>query len=44
MEVAVRSLLAHEERELKGWGASGWIRIDPGASGRGLSLSVAPAW
>ena len=26
------------------WGASGSIRINPGDSGRGLSLTVAPVW
>ena len=26
------------------WGVSGLVRLDPGASGRGLSLSVQPAW
>ena len=44
VEVAVSSLIAHDEREHEGWGVSGSIRIDPGATGRGLSLSVAPRW
>ena len=44
MEFAVRSLVAHEESGHEAWGASGSIRIDPGAFGRGLSLSVTPAW
>ena len=26
------------------WGASGSVRIDPGASGRGLSLTLSPTW
>ena len=44
IEGAVRGLLAHEDTDYREWGASGAIRIDPGAGGRGLSLSVAPAW
>ena len=39
IEGAVRGLIAHEE-----WGASGSVRIDPGASGRGFSLTLSPAW
>ena len=26
------------------WGAGGSVRLDPGASGRGLSLTIAPVW
>ena len=26
------------------WGVSGLVRLDPGAAGRGLALSVRPAW
>ena len=44
IEGAVRGLLAHEDTDYHEWGASGAIRIDPGASGRGLSLSISPAW
>ena len=44
VDVAVRSLVAHDERDYEGWGVSGSIRIDPGPSGRGLSLGVAPQW
>ena len=44
VDVAVRSLVAHDERDHEGWGVSGSIRVDPGASGRGLSLSIAPQW
>ena len=43
MEGRARTLLGgggdYEE-----WGVSGLVRLDPGASGRGLSLSVQPAW
>ena len=41
---SVRTLVAHEASGYGEWGASGTIRIDPGASGRGLSLTVAPVW
>ena len=43
VEASARTLLAHEESAYEEWGASGSVRIDPGASGRGLSLTVAPA-
>ena len=39
-----RGLLAHEDADYTEWGASGSVRIDPGAAGRGLSLSLSPAW
>ena len=44
IEGAVRTLVAHEETGYEEWGASGAVRIDPGASGRGLSLTLAPTW
>ena len=44
VEGSVRALLAHEESGYEEWGASGAVRIDPGESGRGLSLILAPAW
>ena len=44
MEGRVRTLIAHEESGYEEWGASGAIRIDPGTSGRGLSLTLAPSW
>ena len=44
VEGAVRTLLTHEETGYEEWGASGSIRIDPGPSGEGLSLSVSPSW
>ena len=43
IEAAVRGLLAHEDRDYQEWGASGSLRIDPGA-GQGLSLTLAPTW
>ena len=44
IEGAVRGLVAHEESGYEEWGASGTVRIDPGASGRGLSLTLTPTW
>ena len=41
---SVRALVAHEESGYKEWGASGAIRVAPSASGRGLTLSLAPVW
>ena len=42
IEGSVRRLVAHEESGYEAWGASASVRIDPGASGRGLSLTLAP--
>ena len=44
VEGAVRGLVAHEQSGYEAWGASGSVRIDPDASGRGLSLRLAPSW
>ena len=44
IEGSVRALVAHEESGYKEWGASGAIRVAPSASGRGLTLSLAPVW
>ena len=44
VEAKARTLVAHEDSNYREWGASGSVRIDPGASGRGLSLTLAPAW
>ena len=44
IEGSVRTLVAHEESGYEEWGASGAVRVDPGAWGRGLSLTVAPSW
>ena len=44
VEGSVRTLVTHEEAGYEEWGASGSVRIDPGPSGEGLSLSVVPAW
>ena len=39
-----RALLVHEQSELRDWGVSGLLRLGPGESGEGLSLSVQPAY
>ena len=44
VEGSVRTLVAHEESGYEEWGASGAVRIDPGESGRGLSLTLSPVW
>ena len=44
IEGQVRALVAHEESGYQEWGASGAIRVAPSASGRGLTLSLAPVW
>ena len=44
VEGQVRMLVAHEESGYEEWGASGSMRITPSASGRGLTLSIAPQW
>ena len=42
-EVSGRALVAHGGG-MREWGASGALRLDPGADGRGLSLSLTPSW
>ena len=44
IEAQARTLVAHEASGYKEWGASGAIRVTPSATGRGLTLSIAPAW
>ena len=44
IDAAVRGLLAHEDDDYQEWGASGTVRVAPGAGGHGLSLTLAPAW
>ena len=44
VEAKARTLIAHEASGFEEWGASGSVRLDPGASGRGLSFSLAPSW
>ena len=44
VEANARKLIAHEDSGYEEWGAGGSVRLDPGASGRGLSLTLAPVW
>ena len=44
VEANARKLVAHEDSDYREWGAGGSVRLDPGASGRGLSLRLAPVW
>ena len=44
IEAQARTLVAHEASGYEEWGASGAIRVTPSASGRGLTLSIAPQW
>ena len=44
VQAGVRGLVAHEDTDYREWGASASVRLDPGAAGRGLSLSLSPAW
>ena len=44
VEANARTLIAHEDSGYEEWGAGGSVRLDPGASGRGLSLTLAPVW
>ena len=43
-EASGRWLLAHEDAAYREWGASATVRVDPGTSGLGLSLSLQPSW
>ena len=43
LEGRARTLLAHGG-DYEEWGVSGLVRLGPGATGRGLTLSVQPAW
>ena len=44
VEGTVRGLLTHSDEGYEEWGASGSVRLDPGVSGRGVSLSIGPVW
>ena len=44
IEGQARTLVAHQASGYEEWGASASVRLEPGATGRGLSLSIAPAW
>ena len=42
LEAKARMLVAHADSDYEEWGMSGTLRLDPGETGRGLSLSLAP--
>ena len=44
IEARARTLVAHQASGYEEWGASAAVRLAPGASGRGLSVSIAPTW
>ena len=44
IEAEGRTLVAHEASGYEEWGMSAAIRVTPSPSGRGLTLSIAPAW
>ncbi len=44
VEVKARGLIAHQDAEYREWGASAALRLNPGASGRGLMLTLTPTW
>ena len=44
IEAAVRGLLAHEDADYEEWGASGTVRVAPGANGQGVALTLSPTW
>ena len=43
MEAEGRALVAHN-KDIEEWGASGSMRLDPGADGFGLSFRLLPSW
>ena len=44
IEARARTLVAHQASGFEEWGASAAVGLTPSASGRGLSLSIAPTW
>ena len=44
IEAQARTLIAHQASGYEEWGASAAVRLAPSASGRGLSVSIAPTW
>ena len=44
LEGAIRGLLVHEADHYREWGASGALRLEPEASGSGLSLALVSNW
>ena len=44
IEARARALIVHEAEGYGDWGLSAAMRLDPSASGRGMTLSIAPQW
>ena len=44
LSARAQGLLLHEDAGFSEWGFGGALRFDPGVPGRGLALSVTPAW
>ena len=44
VEMTLRGLLAHEEKNYQEWGMSASMRIDPGEMDRGLSMRLGSTW
>ena len=44
MEGRGRVLLAHHDKDFRDWGASLTMSVGPGATGKGLALSLEPVW
>ena len=44
VEGTVRGLLAHEDGDYREWGAAGRLQVSRDPEGRGLSLTLTPAW
>ena len=44
VDANARTLVAYEDSDYSEWGVGGSVRLDPGASGRGPSLTLAPTW
>ena len=44
VEMTLRGLLTHEEKNYQEWGMSASMRIDPGDEGRGLSVKFGSQW
>jgi len=44
MALRVHGLAAHAEEGYSEWSVSGSLRLEPGGSGRGLSMSLIPTW
>ena len=44
IEAQARTLVAHADSAYEEWGMSGSIGVTPDTAGRGLTLTIAPAW